>query len=120
MFLSILSGSRSTGGGEVREECREQGPLSPSPFFLPFSSPPFFSALRLGVTAPVCGLVFEPESKRVKGFVCFDDCRQTLSGWKCLTTVQLLLQAAAEGHESFSLLFFFFFLNPERSQIIGP
>lgn len=32
MFLSILSGSRSMGGGDIWEECREQGPLSPSRF----------------------------------------------------------------------------------------
>lgn len=53
VFLSILSGSsssRSMGGGEVWEECREQGPSLPLAFcllFTPlllsfFSFPPFF------------------------------------------------------------------------------
>lgn len=67
MFLSILSGSRSMGGGDVWVECREQGPLSPSCFFpLPFSL--VLSVLRLGVTAPVCASCLNPivrESKEV-------------------------------------------------------
>lgn len=65
MFLSILSGSRSMGGGDVWEECREQGPLSlsfPLSFYPPFVCfPSSFSVLRLGVTAPVCASCLNPK-----------------------------------------------------------
>lgn len=37
-FLSILGGSRSMGGGDVCEECREQGPLTLLPFAFPLFS----------------------------------------------------------------------------------
>lgn len=94
MFLSIFGGSRSMGGGEVWEECREQGLLFPLAFGLLFS---VFLSLRVEIRCHcscVC-LVFEPQSKRVNRFVCFDDCQQT-SGWKCSTSP---VSCSAEGHD---------------------
>lgn len=94
------------GEGRFERNVGSKGPLSPSPFAfssLLFSSLSFlsllssFPVLRLGVTAPVLRLMFEPSRTRGERFVCFDDCQQTLlSGWKCLTTVCSPLQAAAE------------------------
>lgn len=54
------------GEGTLGEECREQGPLSPSR--LAFSSLSFFlSVLRLGVTAPVCASCSNSKVREERG-----------------------------------------------------
>lgn len=82
MFLSILGGSsRSMGGGDVWEECREQRPLFLS-LFLPLSLHFTFSSSPLSFLSLPCGdeewlLLCAWSCKvRVKRFVCFDGCQR--------------------------------------------
>lgn len=95
------------GEGRFGRNVGSKGPLSPSPFAfssLLFSSLSFlsllsfFPVLRLGVTAPVLRLMFEPFAYERREVCLFWwlSADPLLSGWKCLTTVRSPLQAAAE------------------------